>query len=37
VREDGNEDSCDFMGMGIGPVNFKDEKTDHKGISLKRI
>jgi hypothetical protein len=37
VREDGNEDSCNVMGTGIGPVNFKDEKTDYKGISLKRI
>ena len=37
VREDGNEDSWDVMGTGIGPVTFKNEKTDYKGISLKRI
>lgn len=37
VREDGNEDSCDVMGTDMGEVDFKYEKTDRKGISLRRI
>ena len=37
VREDGNEDSCDVMGLDMGEVDFKYEKTDRKGIRLGRI